>query len=60
MTRTSMIFRDILYALMITLLLVPGNVPGLPIWLKVLIIVMAVGMRVWQHVVYYRLTGKIY
>jgi small basic protein len=59
-TKTSLIFRDIMYAILIVVLLLPSNPLGVTLLLKVLAIVFAVGVRIWQHVNYYKETGKIY
>ncbi len=59
-TKGIMIFRDVLYAIVVALLLLRSNPLGIaPLW-KILFIGMAVGVRVWQHINYYKQTGKIY
>ncbi|RYE16900.1 MAG: hypothetical protein EOP51_24945 [Sphingobacteriales bacterium] len=60
MTRNSMIFRDLLYIALVVMLVLPGNVMGMNDWMKGLIITIAITVRVWQHIAYYKLTGKIY
>jgi hypothetical protein len=58
-----MIIRDVAYVVLITLLLLPGNLnpfPGISLAYKVLIAVLAVSTRIWQHVNYYKATGKLY
>lgn len=61
--KTMMIIRDVLYAIMIVLLLLPGHLnpfPGINITYKILIAFLAFSTRIWQHVNYYKATGKIY
>lgn len=60
MSRTSLILRDIMYAVLIVTLLLPSNALGLSLLVKILVIVAAIGVRLWQHVNYYKETGKIY
>jgi len=60
MSKLSLIIRDVLYAIIIVLLLLPTNPTNLNIWLKILLIVIAVAQRTWQHVAYYKQTGRIY
>jgi len=59
-SKGMMIFRDILYTILIVVLLLPSNPIGVNPVLKMLFIVIAVGSRIWQHVNYYKQTGKIY
>lgn len=59
-TRNSLIFRDVLYAVLIAVILWPGLDSSMSFWAKVLVACCAVAQRVWQHVTYYRVTGKIY
>jgi len=54
----SLIIRDVLYAIIIGLLLIPGT--DLSWLVRTILIVLAIAQRVWQHVVYYKQTGKIY
>ena len=54
----SLIIRDILYAIVIGLLLIPGT--DLSWVVRIALIVLAIAQRVWQHVVYYKQVGKIY
>ena len=58
--RTIMIVRDISYAVLIVILLLPSNPLGISEVPRILICVFAVAVRVWQHIGYYRQTGKIY
>ena len=60
MNRNAMISRDVLYLALIVLVLLPGNIVWMSDWVKGLVITLAITMRVWQHVAYYKLTGKIY
>ena len=60
MSKLSLIIRDVLYAIIIVLLLLTTNPTNLNIWLKILLIVIAVAQRTWQHVAYYKQTGRIY
>lgn len=58
-----MILRDVTYAILVVLLLLPGDYnpfPGIELTYKIILVVLAVGVRVWQHVNYYKETGKIY
>jgi hypothetical protein len=58
-----MILRDVTYAILIVLLLLPGDLnpfPGIELTYKIIIAVLAAATRVWQHVNYYKATGKIY
>jgi hypothetical protein len=59
-TKGMLIFRDITYAILIILIWLPANPLVIPIIGKALITIAAVGLRVWQHVNYYKQTGKIY
>jgi hypothetical protein len=59
-SRLSLILRDVLYGALIIILFIPGSGLIINIWLKVVIIIVAVAQRVWQHVTYYKSTGKIY
>lgn len=59
-TRNSLILRDVLYAVLIVLVLMPGSDLANLVWAKVCIVVFGVAQRIWQHVTYYKLTGKIY
>jgi len=54
----TLIIRDVLYAIIIALLLFAGTDLSTPV--RVILIVLAVAQRVWQHVVYYKQVGKIY
>lgn len=56
--RYSLIIRDVLYAIVIGLLLIPGA--DLSWAVRIILIVVAIAQRVWQHVVYYKQVGKIY
>jgi hypothetical protein len=56
--RYSLIIRDVLYAIVIGLLLIPGA--DLSWVVRIILIVVAIAQRVWQHVVYYKQVGKIY
>lgn len=58
-----MIIRDVMYAAVIILILLPGDLnpfPGISFLYKILIAVIGVSIRIWQHVNYYKATGKIY
>jgi len=55
-----MIFRDVLYAVLVVLILLPSNPLGMKLIVQILLIVFAIGSRIWRHVVYYKRTGKIY
>jgi len=59
-TKASLIFRDIMYGILIVVLLLPSNPLRVTIIMKVLAVVFAIAVRVWQHVTYYKQTGKIY
>jgi len=59
-TKTAMIFRDVLYAIVIVLLLLPTNPIDMSMPVRILLIAIAVAQRVWQHMTYYKVTGKIY
>jgi hypothetical protein len=59
-TKYTIIFRDVLYAIIIALLLLPSNPTDMSALVKVILIVLAIAQRVWQHVTYYKQTGKIY
>ena len=56
--RYSLIIRDVLYAIVIGVMLVFGN--DLPLVTRIVVVVLAIAQRVWQHVVYYKQVGKIY
>ena len=58
-TRKSLIIRDVLYLVAVIILLMPNNIM-MSDWLKGLIITLVITMRIWQHVAYYKQTGKIY
>jgi|GEM_PF-1635869 hypothetical protein len=58
--RGMMILRDVMYAALVVILLLPSNPIGVSPTLKIILIVLAIGTRVWQHVNYYKQTGKIY
>jgi len=61
--KTMMIIRDVTYTIVIVLLLLPGDLnafPGISLAYKILIAILGVAIRVWQHVNYYKATGKIY
>ncbi|TSJ44281.1 hypothetical protein FO440_08925 [Mucilaginibacter corticis] len=60
MTRTMMILRDVAYAILVVLLLLPVSPLPLSLTVRVLIAALAVATRVWQHITYYKQTGKIY
>ena len=51
--------RDVLYLAAAIILLMPNNIM-MSDWLKGLIITLVITMRIWQHVAYYKQTGKIY
>jgi hypothetical protein len=58
-----MIIRDVVYALVIIAFLLPGDLnpfAGINIAYKILISFLMVSTRLWQHVNYYKTTGKIY
>jgi hypothetical protein len=55
-----MIVRDVSYAILVVILLLPSNSFKLADPLRIILCVFAVGVRVWQHVNYYKQTGKIY
>jgi hypothetical protein len=55
-----MIFRDITYTILIVIVLFPTNPLGLTPLSKILVTIVAVGVRIWQHVNHYKKTGKIY
>jgi len=55
-----MIVRDVSYLILVVILLLPSNPLGIGNVARTLICVFAVAVRVWQHVSYYRQTGKIY
>lgn len=58
-----MIIRDVMYAVIIVALLLPGDLnpfPGINFAYKILLSVIGVSIRIWQHVNYYKATGKIY
>jgi len=59
-SKMSLIIRDVLYAVIIVMLLIPTNPADLSMLVRVLLIVIAIAQRTWQHVVYYKQTGKIY
>ena len=59
-SRVSLIMRDVLYGALIVILFLPSSGLIINVWLKVFIIIIAVAQRVWQHVTYYKSTGKIY
>jgi len=59
-SKTSLIFRDITYTILIIMVLLPSNPIGISDFIKVFIIVGAIAQRVWQHFNYYKATGKIY
>jgi hypothetical protein len=56
----NLILRDVLYAIIIGVLLIPTNPGDLSILVRVILIVLALAQRTWQHMVYYKQTGKIY
>ena len=58
-TKYKIILGDILYAVLIAIILLPGSDIKY-IWAKVGIVFFAIAQRVWQHVNYYKLTKKIY
>ncbi|GAA4334114.1 hypothetical protein GCM10023149_41280 [Mucilaginibacter gynuensis] len=60
LTKNSMIFRDCLYALLVAIILWPTSDLKMELWMKIVVVVIAVAQRIWQHVNYYKLTGKIY
>jgi len=55
-----MIFRDVLYTVLVVAVLLPSNPLGMMLIVKILIVVFAIASRIWRHVVYYKRTGKIY
>ena len=55
-----MIVRDVLYLLLAYLLLQPSNPLKMILVFRILMAVFLIGVRVWQHVNYYKKTGKIY
>jgi uncharacterized membrane protein YqjE len=59
-SKGMLIFRDVTYSILVILLLWPSNPLGITPLFKILLIAIAVGVRVWQHVNYYKQTGKIY
>jgi hypothetical protein len=59
-SRNSIIIRDLLYAAIIVILLVFTKSTDLSVPVRVLLIAIGVASRVWQHVTYYKQTGKIY
>ncbi|MDB4924320.1 hypothetical protein [Mucilaginibacter sp.] len=59
-TKGMLIFRDVMYAILIVVILLPVNPLGLAPLAKILVTVFAIGVRIWQHVNYYKQTGKIY
>lgn len=59
-TKNSLIFRDVLYVVLLAIVFWPGSKVDMALWMKLIIVVLAIGTRVWQHVVYYKATGKIY
>jgi hypothetical protein len=60
MTTKAMIIRDILYAVMVVILLLPLSPVPLSLLIRAGIAVFFIAARVWQHVNYYKATGKIY
>ncbi|HTH82952.1 MAG TPA: hypothetical protein VL490_08445 [Mucilaginibacter sp.] len=59
-SKITMIVRDVSYLILVVILLLPSNPLGIGNVARTLICVFAVAVRVWQHVSYYRQTGKIY
>jgi hypothetical protein len=59
-TKTMLIIRDVLYVIMVVILLLPANPLGLSLTIRIGISVLAIATRVWQHINYYKATGKIY
>jgi len=59
-TKASLIFRDVMYAVLVVVLLLPSNPLNVTNIMRVLAVVFAIGVRIWQHVTYYKQTGKIY
>ncbi|MFD2144825.1 hypothetical protein [Mucilaginibacter antarcticus] len=60
MSRTSMILRDVLYTAMAVMLIMPGSPLEMSISIRLIIAVLIIATRVWQHINYYKATGKIY
>ncbi|MCC8425297.1 hypothetical protein [Mucilaginibacter sp. UR6-11] len=58
--RTMMIIRDVMYTILVVLLLLPLSPVPLSLTVRILIAVLAIATRVWQHINYYKATGKIY
>ena len=58
--KTMLIVRDVMYAILIVIILLPSNPLGLTVLFKIIAVVFAVVVRIWQHVSYYKQTGKIY
>jgi hypothetical protein len=58
MSKGMVIFGDIFTVLVIVWL--SSNLIGLTPLLKMPFIVIVVGSRIWQHIKYYKQTGKIY
>lgn len=59
-TKGALIFRDITYIALVVIILLPTNPLGISVWIKIFIIIIAIAQRIWQHVSYYKVTGKIY
>jgi len=59
-TKRMLIIRDVMYAVLVVIILLPANPLGVTPLFKILLIIIAVGTRLWQHVNYYKETGKIY
>ena len=55
-----MIIRDVMYAILVVLLLMPVSPLPLSLTVRVGLSILAIATRVWQHVNYYKATGKIY
>ena len=55
-----MIIRDVAYAILVVLLLLPVSPVPLSLTVRILVAALAIATRVWQHVNYYKQTGKIY
>jgi hypothetical protein len=55
-----MILRDVMYTILVVLLLLPVSPVPLSFTVRILIAILAITTRVWQHINYYKATGKIY
>ncbi|WP_214072016.1 hypothetical protein [Mucilaginibacter sp. dw_454] len=62
-TKRMMIIRDIVYTILIIAFLLPGDLnpfAGINFGFKILIAFLMLSTRIFQHVNYYKATGKIY